>query len=262
MAFKSWNNQHLAKFNSSDSSEFLDLYEDAREQRILAVYDDPSHRTVAPSSFRCKRIQWFRLRGVQPDKPKTADVVLDFTAIVGTALHRMVQQTLAAALGDRWVNVEDYVREHCPHLKDCIITLDPESGETQIEIQDPPVRFACDGIIRWKDEYILVEIKSSEFSSWQELTDPKPQHVDQTKCYCSLLGLKRTFFMYIDRQYGGMKCYDCKYAESMLQLVWTDMKEIQELAEYHICPDALPKGDSWCTPAHCKYYVKCAQYGR
>ena len=262
MAFRGWNNQHLAKFNSADSSEFLDLYEKSRDAKILSEYDDPSHKTFAPSSFRCRRIQWFRLRGVQPDKPKTADSVLDFTAVVGTALHGMIQETLADSLGDRWVDVGQYIKENLTDPERYLLTTVPGSFETQVEILDPPVRFSCDGIIKWKDEYVLLEIKSSEFSSWSELTDPKPQHVDQTKCYCALLNLNRVFFLYIDRQYGGVKCYDVRHPSDNQTKILKEMKEVQELAEYHICPDPLPKGDSWCTPAHCKYYIKCSEYGR
>ena len=262
MAFRSWNTQHLAKFNSADSSEFLDLYEEARDERILSEYDTPSHRSFAPSSFRCRRIQWFRLRGVQPDRPKTADAVLDFTAYVGTALHRMIQDTLSQKLGVDWVNVEEYVKEHVPDSKLYKVTLSDDSLEYQIEASDPPVRFACDGIIRWKDEYVLLEIKSSEFSSWSELTDPKPQHVDQTKCYCAMLNLNRVFFLYIDRQYGGVKCYDIRHPSNNREEILSEMKEIQEMAEYHLCPESLPRGDSWCTPGHCRYYQKCAEYGR
>ena len=262
MGFRGWNNQHLARFNSSDSSEFLDLYEDARDAKILSAYDEPSHKTFAPSSFRCKRIQWFRLRGVQPDKPKTADAVLDFTAVLGTALHKMIQENLKSSLGDRWVDVEKYIQTHVntPEKYTCLPSDD--SLETLVTLSDPPVRFACDGILKWKDEFVLLEIKSSEFSSWSDLTDPKPQHVDQTKCYCSLLNLNRVFFLYIDRQYGGLKCYDVKYTENQMKSVWNDMKEIQESVEYHLCPEPLPKGDSWCTESHCKYYKKCAEYGR
>lgn len=262
MAFRGWNSQHLARFNSSDSSEFLDLYEEARDAKILSAYDDPSHKTFAPSSFRCRRIQWFRLRGVQPDKPKAADSVLDFTAVVGTALHKMIQEILKARLDADWVDVSQYIQENLPNPDQYVLTPSSDSLETQVEILDPPVRFSCDGIIRWKDEYILLEIKSSEFASWNELTDPKPQHVDQTKCYCALLNLNRVFFLYIDRQYGGVKCYDVRHPANNRDQILAEMKEIQELAEYHISPEPLPKGDSWCTPAHCKYYIKCSEYGR
>lgn len=262
MAFRGWNTQHLARFNSADSSELLDLYEDARDAKILSEYDDPSRQTFAPSSFRCKRIQWFRLRGVQPDKPKVADATLNFTAVVGTALHKMIQEILRDRLGDAWVNIEDYIQFHVPNHERYVCTQSPDSLETQVEISDPPVRFACDGIIYWKGEYILVEIKSSEFSSWQDLTDPKPQHIDQTKCYCALLNLHRVFFIYIDRQYGGVKCYDVRYSEDTTNAVWIDMKDVQDAVSFHLCPEPLPKGDSWCTEAHCKYYRKCAEYGR
>lgn len=262
MAFTVWNNQHLAKFNSSDSSEFLDLYEDARDAKILSAFDDIANKTFAPSSFRCKRIQWFRLRGVEPDRPKTADSVLDFTAVVGTALHKMIQVTLKERLGDAWVDVGQYIQENLPNPEKYSLTKTEDSLETQVEIEDPPVRFSCDGIVKWKDEYVLLEIKSSEFSSWQELTDPKPQHIDQTKCYCALLNLQKVFFMYIDRQYGGVKCYEVTHPMNNTETILNEMKEVQEFAEYHICPDPLPKGDSWCTESHCKYYKKCHQYGR
>lgn len=262
MAFRSWNNQHLAKFNSADSSEFLDLYEDAREARILSDYDKPSHRSFAPSSFRCRRVQWFRLRGVQPDKPKIADTVLDFTAYIGTALHKMIQETLRDRLGANWIDVEHYIKENLPNPDRYNCTKSVDSLETQVEISDPPVRFACDGIINWKGENILLEIKSSEFASWNEITDPKPQHVDQTKCYCALLNLHRVFFVYIDRQYGGVKCYDIRHPANNTEVILNDMKEIQEMAEYQLCPEALPRGDSWCTEGHCRYFQKCKEYGR
>lgn len=262
MAFQSWNTQHLARFNSADSSEFLDFYEGARDAKILSEFDKPSSKTFAPSSFRCHRIQWFRLRGVQPDKPKTADSVLDFTAVVGTSLHKMIQETLRDSLGENWVDVSQYIKENVPNAEKYVTTLSHDSLETLVSVSDPPVNFACDGIIKWKDDHILLEIKSSEFSSWSELTDPKPQHVDQTKCYCGLLNLNRVFFLYIDRQYGGLKCYDVTHPSTNTETILREMKDIQDMVEYHLCPEPLPKGDSWCTESHCKYYKKCAEYGR
>lgn len=262
MAFRGWNVQHLTRFNSADSSEFLDLYEDARDAKILAEYNHPSQKTFAPSSFRCKRIQWFRLRGVDPDVPKNADAVLDFTAQIGTALHRMIQSTLKFHLGERWLDVSEYIKNKIPNPERYQTTPSDDSLETLIQCQDPPIRFACDGIIHWKDEDVLLEIKSSEYSSWQDLTDPKPQHVEQTICYCAMLNLRRVFFLYIDRQYGGLKCYDVRHSEAAIQKVHEDMKSVQEAVDYHICPEPLPKGDSWCTESHCKYYKKCAEYGR
>lgn len=262
MAFRGWNSEHLAKFNSADSSDFLDLYESARDAKILAEYDRPSAKTFAPSSFRCKRIQWFRLRGVQPDKPKTADAVLDFTANVGTALHKMIQENLRDQLKDKWLDVGEYIKNNLSNSDKYTTTGTEDTLETLVTVSDPPVKFACDGIINWKGENILLEIKSSEFASWSDLTDPKPQHIDQTKCYCALLGLNRVFFLYIDRQYGGLKCYDIRHPENNTEVVLATMKEIQDMAEYHLCPEPLPKGDSWCTESHCKYYKKCAEYGR
>ena len=75
MAFRTANFAHLAKFNSAASSDFIDLYESIVDRRITARNAEPKHKTFAPSSFRCPRVSWFRLRGVQPDAVSTPDKI-------------------------------------------------------------------------------------------------------------------------------------------------------------------------------------------
>lgn len=258
MAFKPVNFAHLAKFNSATSSDFLALYEKALDEKIIARNAKPKHKTFAPSAFRCPRISWFRLRGVQPDIVKTPDRTMEFTADIGTACHEMIQELLSKALGDNWIDVEDYMRyANIPYT----YNLTKTGYETQVEIEDPPIRFACDGIIRLNDTYYLLEIKSSEFSSWDELTDIKPQHADQIKCYGTLLNISNVIVMYIDRQYGGVKCYEKKVTTSDNKEVLDRIRYVQEMVECNLAPDRLPKGDSWCSSNHCPYFDKCKQWG-
>lgn len=265
MAFREANLDHLAKFNSSGSMYLLDAYNSQLDQDIQERANKPSHKTFAPSALRCKRRSWFRLRDTQPDKPKSADRILEFTAEIGTACHSMIQERLIRALKAsdqfRWIDVEEYFEEMNFHQKFNIITQ-TNGYETQVEFLDPPVRFAVDGLLFYDGEFCLFEIKTCEYSSWNELTAPKVEHIDQFRAYCTLLDVKRGFFFYVDRQYGGVKCFEVKVSDSEQQEIRSMFKEVQQYAEFGIAPDPLPTGDKWCTPNFCPYYEKCKSYGR
>ena len=224
----------------------------------------PSHKTFAPSALRCKRRSWFRLRGTQPDKPRSADRILEFTAEVGTACHSMIQERIIRALNNcdqfQWIDVVEYLHERDFYSKFDIHTL-KNGYETQIEFTDPPVRFAVDGLLRYSGEFCLFEIKTCEYTSWNDLTAPKEEHIDQFRAYCTLLDVNRGFFFYVDRQYGGVKCFEIQVSDSEQQEIMDMFKEVQQYAEFGIAPDPLPTGDKWCTPNFCPYYEKCKQFG-
>lgn len=256
MGFKSVNFAHLAKFNSSTSSELLNFYESFVTDTLREKSAKPKSRTFAPSSFRCDRKNWFRLRGTEPDILESPDVTLNFKAEVGTARHIVIQSNLKAALGEDWIDVGEYLDSISPKFQ---YNLKQSDLETKIEVSDPPVNFACDGIIRWKGRLYLLEIKTSDYSSWDNLTDPKSVHIDQVKCYCTLLGLHNVLFMYEDRQYGGMKCYEMSVSDSDFKAVMDKFESIQRMAEYNLAPERLPHGDYMCS--NCEYQNKCAEWG-
>ena len=130
-----------------------------------------------------------------------------------------------------------------------------------IEIRHPfPIRFACDGIIRFQGKVYLLEIKTSEFSSFQELIEPKPKHMDQIKCYATLLDISNVFVLYVDRTYGGMKCFEITVSEPEKQAVLNKMQHVMDCVEGFIAPDGLPKGDPDCNPNMCPYFDKCKEW--
>lgn len=262
MAFRTANFAHLAKFNSSASADLIELYEDAVYNKIKSKNSEPSHRTFAPSAFRCDRRSWFRLRGAEPDaiEEDSADLVLNFKADIGTACHRIIQRTLKDTLGDSWVDVETYIKNICFNY-DYTVDHDEEGLETQVEIKDPPVRFACDGILLLNGEHYLLEIKTSEFGSFNDLTGPKPIHVDQVKFYATLLNLHKVLMLYQDRQYGGLKCYEYKVTDSDMQSIWDKIHNVQKCVEMNIAPERLPTRNQECSITYCPYFEKCKDWG-
>ena len=258
MSFKPANiSAHTMKFNSAASGDFVELYENLVNDDIARARSAPKHQTFAPSQMRCDRISWFRLRGVKPD-PATPDPTLEFTAQVGTACHRIIQQRLSSAEGIEWLSVDEWLRAHSMLLD---YSVKREGYEQQIECFNPfPIRFACDGLIRFKDEVYLLEIKTSEFSSFQDLIEPKDKHMDQIRCYAALLNVSKALVLYQDRNYGSIKCFEIVISDAEKEATLSKMKNVMELVEANIAPEKLPKGDPDCTPSMCPYYEVCKQW--
>lgn len=256
--FRSVEQIHLARFNSAASSAFLDLYENAVDEAIREGENSTPSRTFAPSQIRCKRISWFRLRGVAPEPETEVDRTLNFTAQVGTACHQRIQDVLSKKLGADWIDPEEYLKKaNLPYKYSC----NKNGFETQIEIIEPvPIKFAPDGIIFWQGKYWLLEIKTSDYSSFDKLDNPKPHHIDQVRCYGTLLNIHNVLVLYQDRVYGSFKCYEVTITDEDMRQVWNMFKEVQDCVAKHIAPPKLPKGDIWCTPSRCRYYNKCKEW--
>ena len=255
--FRSVEEIHLARFNSATSSHFLDAYEGFLDSEILQQEATQPSKTFAPSSIRCRRLSWFRLRGVPPEPETSVDRTLNFTAQVGTSCHRVIQENLSNLLGADWIDVGTFL-DSCD--RPYSYTYAKSGPETLIQIDNPPIKFAPDGIIRYENKIRLLEIKTSEYSSFNSLTGPKPQHIDQIKCYCTLLNIDSAIVLYQDRQYGGFKCYEINIAPGDMQSIWSMFKDVLAHVDSGLAPSKLPANDPWCSPSRCRYYNKCKEW--
>lgn len=244
-----------ANFNSDASCQLVNLYESTLKAEIQISCSEPSSKTFAPSAMRCKRKSWFRLRGTKPDLLKEPDLVLDHTATVGTALHAHIQEILSLALKDDWIEVEDYLRQFPIPYK---YSLKSNGYETVVAIEDPPMKFACDGIIRINGCYYLLEIKSSEYDSWVNLKETKPHHMEQITTYATMLNIPHVLTLYIDRLYGKVKSFEFSVSGENMSRIKQEMIYVQEMAKANIAPDKLPTGDYMCS--NCEYKLKCKEW--
>ena len=256
MAFRSLESVVHARFNSGTSSDFLDMYETALDNKIREGESSTPSRTFAPSQIRCKRVSWFRLRGVAPEQEETVDRALNFTAQVGTSCHQNIQELLSKTLGNDWIDVATYMASQQLKFN---YACKANGYETLITIQDPPIKFAPDGIIFYKGEFRLLEIKTSEYSSFDKLTEPKPQHIDQIKCYCTLLNLHSAIVVYQDRQFGNLKCYEVKITDDDMQKMREMFKDVQRCVVMNVAPEK-PDDRKYCSPSYCRYYNKCKEW--
>jgi hypothetical protein len=261
MAFKKLSDVSSSSFNSAVSYEFLEEYQSYLKNKISESKSQIRGKTFAPSSLRCNRQQWFKLRGTQPDFVESPDTTLSFIANVGTMCHREIQENLKNRLGENWVEVEDYLKS-VDIGRDYELLKSTDSLETFVTFYDPPIRFACDGIVIYNGKTYLLEIKTSEFSSWQVLSTAKQEHIDQVTAYSALLKLPNVLMLYQERQYGGLKCFELYVPTSAWDNLFNRFDYVIDCVKTNIAPEGLPVGDKWCTPSYCPYYKKCQEYGR
>jgi len=96
---------------------------------------------------------------------------------VGAAVHDYLQETLKAS----GMVVED---------------------EVEIKLEDPPVRGYLDAIVKWNDENLVCEIKTTRedaFSFRQMSGKPMTNHLIQILLYLKATGLKRGFLLYVNK---------------------------------------------------------------
>lgn len=260
MSFRSLNAQAVAKFNSAESADLLEDIEIGLDRNASQKHDKIPSKSFAPSSLRCERRSWFRLRGVEPDQLRNPDKGLEFTAVLGTSIHEYLQKVISEQCKDsfEFVDVQEYIETVLDENYKC----ECSGYETRVQIDSPPIRFACDGILKMNDKFHLLEIKSCDHGTFADLTDPKDEHIDQFITYCTLLQLYGGFFLYVDRMYGDIKCYQYYVSDQDKQDRLNMFDRVMKYAEFNLAPDPLPKGDKWCSPSFCPYYKKCQQYGR
>lgn len=256
MGFREVNFASLAKFNSAISSQFISFYENYIVQKLRDESARVKSRTFAPSCMRCDRKSWFRLRGSEPDVLINPDISLNFRAEVGSARHLAIQTALKDALGADWLDVGEYLKSIAfPYEYE----LTQNGLESLIYIKKPPIKFACDGILRFSDKLFLLEIKTAEYSSWEALMEPKEVHLDQIKCYAALLNIQDVLVLYEDRQNGGLKCYQLHITDADFKSVFNKFDYVQKMVASNLAPSRLPSGDYMCS--NCEFKQKCKEWG-
>ena len=259
MAFKKLSNIVVPNFNSAISCEFLSICQSSIKDSIRHKNTEAKQQSFAPSSMRCKRISWFRLNGYATDDSEdSVNMTLSFSSMLGIAIHEYLQNSLCRCDSEtfHWINVDHWIRNHCDYECECEV-----SGlESKVKIINPPITFACDGIIQIKNRYFILEIKSISSKEFVSLDTPRYYHEDQVKVYSTFLNIPNILFLYVDRTFGEMKCFEYEVSKQDMQDVRQNVDEVLEYFRLGLAPDKLPKGDRNCTPSMCLYYHLCKKF--
>ena len=246
--------KHVAMFNSDSSCKLLSTLNDAIDRRVSEQAMQPHKQAFAPSSAFCDRKTWFRLRGVNPDTPVSTDYYSEFVKMIGDACHVYIQSLLKDALKEDWLDVTEFLSGINPPYE---YTTAVDGYETHVEIANPPIRFTVDGLLVHKGKLYILEIKSVEHNTFDELYEPRAKDVCQTQSYQSLMLVRDVMYIYVDRLYGKFKCFEYHNEDTSYESIVNKCNELLRMAEFKIAP-------AKCTIPNvcnmCEYKQRCKEW--
>lgn len=231
-------------------------------QKSIEMTDDKNRRlpsqTYKPSSLGCIRNMYYQVTGQEPKS--SANYVLIGICESGTDRHERIQNAVAQMKDNgfdcEYLDVGQYIIER--GLDKDINIVSKQGNETKLFHKEFNMSFLCDGIIRYKGHYYIIEFKTESIYKWSSRREVNPDHYNQAIAYSTALGIDNVLFVYINRDNTDMKAY--------MYDVTPDMKEglIQRIraCDEHIkkqevppLPDPLPKHSC----QYCGYAYLCKE---
>lgn len=227
---------------------------DAAEARL------PS-KCYKPSSMKCIRNMYFQVTGTEPDVER-ADSCLVGICESGSDRHERIQSAVSymkeCGIDCEYIDVADYVTEH---KLDYLEIKGKQGFETKLYHKDLNISFLCDGIIKYKGKYYILEIKTESLYKWQSRDGVAEEHISQGTCYSICFGINEVIFVYENRDNCDKKGYLLTVTEELKAEVLTKIEECDGYVERLIPPPKptdLPKK----VCAYCNYKSECRKVGK
>lgn len=217
-------------------------------------------KTIKPSSLGgCLREQFFILMGVERDPGKLEDPNMVTIQQSGNDRHNRLQNAC-----------QDAKNYHLP-----IVWLDPEKevamanqlgirtrikrrdgNELLCYNEDYHMNFKCDGIIKYQNIKMILEIKTEEHFKWLARVCADPKHEYQAISYSLCFGIDNVMFLYENRNLTNRKAYHVSVNEEQKKQVSDRVKTLLQYKNNLIVPE---KNKNKCT--YCNYKQACRKTG-
>lgn len=237
----------------SDLKRSIELTDKANERK-------PS-QTYKPSSMHCIRNMYYQRTGAQQDEGYTSYTLIGICNS-GSDIHERVQQAVidmaTNGIDCEYINVADFVRQR--EIKGVKVVKEPdfEKGEyeTKLYHDELSMSFLCDGIIRYKGKYYILELKTESINKWMTRKGVDPKHYMQATAYSLAFNLSDVIFVYINRDMLDMKAFLFTPTDEMKTELIGKISECDAYIDKHQVPpkpEDLPK--SVCE--YCNYKSAC-----
>lgn len=229
-------------------------------KRSIELTDKASARVPStsykPSSMNCIRSMYYTKLGIP--QVRDSSYMLIGICEAGTDRHERIQNAIAGMKANgidcEYLDVGDYVKEHNLPLE----VVSKQGNETKLYDPVRDISFLCDGIIKYKKHYYIVEFKTESSSKWQERKGVDPKHYNQGRTYSLELGIDEVLFVYINRDFCSMKCYLYVVTDEERQLIDDLIRSCDSYLEKRSVPPADPENKKC---AYCGYKDQCRKDG-
>ena len=233
-------------------------------KRSIEMTDEKNSRlpskTYKPSGMNCIRASYYQLTGTQPD-PSSSNYTLVGICNSGTDIHVRIQtaveQMKENGMDCEYIDVADFVIQRC--LEDVNI-ISKNGMETKLYHKKLNMSFMCDGIIKYKNHYYILELKTENSYKFANRKDVDPSHYNQGTAYSLAFGIDQVLFVYINRDVLDMKAFMFNVTPEMKESLIGYIEECDGYVERKIAPPK-PKDVSKKACSYCAYKTQCNKDG-
>lgn len=218
-------------------------------------------KTYKPSGMNCIRASYYQVSGIEPDKA-SSNYALVGICNSGTDTHIRIQTAISKMMLNgidcEYMDVRKFVI-----TKGLIDKLDivSQSGmETKLYHKQLNMSFMCDGIIRYKNHYYILELKTESTYKFINRQGVDPSHYNQATAYSLAFGIDEVLFVYINRDTYDMKSFIYKVDADMKSALVGYIDDCDGYVNRKIAP---PKPDDVSKKAcsYCMYKTQCKKDG-
>lgn len=243
------------------AAEFIGMFNKTVIKMAEEDKKQPS-RTFKPSSLGgCYRKVYFEVTGAPIDPDPIIDPVMEGMAESGTDRHARIQETIMKmkkyGFDCEWIDVEQYLKDN-PQLGTVIV--ERKGHEMKLRNTILNMSFMCDGIIKFKGVYYVLEIKTETSFKWQGRTTPALKHTYQATAYSVALGIDRVMFIYENRDTTAKRGFSVEVQQAEKEeKVFGYIETVNGYIEREQIPP-MTEMKSECN--YCDFKQECAKWGK
>ena len=253
----------IGMIESSKNTDVSNSFVSSLIWTIERKEDAKPSKTLKPSSLRCIRSGVYQCLGVEPSKSQKSHN-LDGICASGTAVHEYIQSICLDMNDTGWeyVDVGKYISEH--NLSDVKVVkpCDFEHGVYETKLRHEgfgtPISFLCDGLLKHKGKYYILEIKSTNAGAFFKQNNVEEKHKAQAIAYSTLLNVDSVIFLYVERDLLNKKCFQYTPTKKEKDKFISDVKYATHCIEYGLIPAKPIEAEQdkrFC--AYCRYINEC-----
>lgn len=236
--------------------QFLDDLKRSIELNDMKDSRQPS-KTYKPSSMNCIRNMYFQVQGYEIENESNS--VLVGICESGTDRHERIQNAVSRMqennIDCEYVDVAEYVKSRNLNYLDIV---SKQGNETKLYHKKLNMSFLCDGIIRYKGKYYILEIKTETIQKWYNRQSFDEKHRNQGIAYSQALKIDDVIYLYINRDNCDMKAFMYNVSEEDRQGLVNKIYECDTFVQDNIIPpkpEQALENKKFC--AYCNYKKYC-----
>ena len=238
--------------------------------RSIEITDEkgwsPGSKTYKPSGMNCIRQSYYVITGAECDKAEASNIMVGICES-GSDRHLRIQRAVLGMkennMDCEYINVADFVRRR--GLDEYLnIVREPnfEKGEFETKLYHKTLNmsFLCDGIIKYKNHYYILEIKTENSTKFFARKEVDPSHYNQATAYSIAFGIDEVLFIYECRDNCTKKAFLFNVTDEMKQNLAGYIAECDSYIDKHKTPP-IPVDVAKKTCSFCSYKGRCKADG-